>query len=94
VEATAQAAVKWKKRIEITRESQRLLRVRLPEDATIGWCPGCAAEIRWVTVPEAAAISGLAEREIHRRIDAGSLHFREASGAALVCFLSLTRSIR
>jgi len=94
VEATTQAAVKWMKRIEITRESQRLLRVRLPEHAAMGWCPGCAAEVRWVTVREAAVISGLAEREIHRRVEASSLHFVEASGAVLVCFLSLTRSIR
>ncbi len=87
-------AMKRKKRIELTRESRRLLRVRLPENAAIGWCPACGADVRWVTVREAAAISGFAEREIHRRVEAGSLHFLESSGALLICFLSLTRDIR
>jgi hypothetical protein len=85
--------VKRKKRIELTRESRRLLRVRLPEHADMGLCSACGEEVRWVTVRDAAAISGLAEREIHRRVEAGSLHFLESSGALLICFLSLTRDI-
>ena len=80
--------------MEITRESRRLVRVHLPEHAGMGWCSACGAEVRWVTVSEAAAISGLAEREIHRHVEAGSLHFLESSGALLFCFLSLTRDIR
>ena len=87
-------AVKRKSRIELTRESRRLLRVRLPEHIAMGLCPACGAEVRWVTVREAAAISGFGEREIHRRVEAGSLHFLEASGALLICILSLTRNIR
>jgi hypothetical protein len=82
--------VKSKKTTEVTRESRRLLRIRLPEDAVMGWCPACGGDVRWVTVREAAAISGLTEREIHRRVEAGSLHFLESSGALLICFLSLT----
>ena len=87
--------MKRKKRIEITRESEHLVRVRLPEDAATDWCPACAAVVRWVTVLEAAAISGVGEREIYRCVEAGSLHRLERpSAAVLVCFLSLTRSMR
>jgi hypothetical protein len=93
VEAMVQG-VKRKERIELTRESRRLVRVRLAEDAGMRWCSACGAEVRWVTVREAAAISGFAEREIHRRLEAGSLHFLESAGALLICFLSLTRDIR
>lgn len=87
--------MKRKKRIEITRESRRLLRVKLPEEALTGCCPACAAEVHWVSILEAAALLGVNEREIYRRVEAGSLHCLERSSAGvLVCFLSLTRSMR
>ena len=86
--------MKRKKRIEITRESRRVLRVRLPETTASGWCEACAADVRWVTVPEAAVISGDAERAIQQRLDTSSLHFIERrSGPVLVCFQSLMRSL-
>jgi hypothetical protein len=93
VEATPQP-VKSKKTTKVTLESRGLLRLRLPEDAVMGWCPACGDDVRWVTVREAAAISGLTEREIHRRMEAGSLHFLESFGALLVCFLSLAGGTR
>jgi len=86
--------VKSKKTTEVTRESRRLLRVRLAEDAVLGWCRTCGGDVHWVSIREAAAISGLGEREIHRRMESGSLHFLESSGALLVCFPSLSRGIR
>jgi len=60
----------------------------------MGWCLTCGADVRWVTVREAAAISGFTEREILRRVEAGSLHFLESSGALLACFSSLTGGMR
>jgi hypothetical protein len=54
--------VKSKKTTKVTLDSRRLLRVRLPEDAVMGWCHACGGDVRWVTVREAAAISYLVSR--------------------------------
>ena len=61
-ETTARAEMKQNQRIEITQESRRLLRVRLPEETITSWCPACAAEVRWVGVREASALSGASEQ--------------------------------
>ena len=78
--------------MEVTRESRRLVRVRVSEQP-MQWCAACAAEVRWVSLREAAAVSGVTEREIQQRVSAGSLHAVEESNAALICLPSLTRSI-
>jgi hypothetical protein len=43
-----------------------------------------------ITVQAAVAATGASSREIHRRIEAGALHFAETEGLLLVCPNSLT----
>jgi hypothetical protein len=82
--------VKRSKRIEITRESRSVIRVRVPEDAVRGWCPACQSEVQWIALTHARILSAVSEREIHRRLESGALHSSKTlAGTLLVCLNSL-----
>ncbi|HXG63630.1 MAG TPA: hypothetical protein VNO70_00895 [Blastocatellia bacterium] len=45
-----------------------------------------------LTLDEAIALSGASSREIHRRVEAGEIHFTEtAEGFLLICLPSLLK---
>ena len=77
------------RRTKIVVETQRLLVVRSGRGAEC-WCEGCGAAVRMLGLDEAAVVADRSQREIVRRIEAGSLHFREsAGGRLLICPNSL-----
>ena len=87
--------MKRSKRIEITRESRRVIRVRAPEDSFRGWCPICRSEVAWITLAHAKIVSAVSEHEIRRRLESGAVHSSETrAGALLVCLNSLQERIK
>jgi hypothetical protein len=78
------------KRTRVTVETERLLVISRKGEATESWCQACGAMTRMVGLDEASAVSGQSQRQIARRVEAGSLHFSESpSGALLICLNSL-----
>ena len=87
--------MKRSQRIEITSESHRVIRVRVPQGAVRGWCRVCRSEAVWVTPSCSAVISGVTERKILKRVENGSLHSSETpAGALLVRLNSLLNSLK
>jgi len=73
-----------KRRTVITFEKLERYLYRLPDSATLAeHCPQCGAEVSWLTPDQAVAIYGLSLREIFRRVEAQTVHFKETSPAGL-----------
>jgi hypothetical protein len=86
--------VKRSKRIEITHELRRVIRVRVPDDAVRGWCPACQSEVQWVALAHARILSAVSDREVQRRLESGALHSSKTlAGTLLVCLNSLQKRI-
>ncbi len=59
----------------------------------MAWCSECAEQVRMITPDEAAILTHLSPRDIYRRVEAGSLHYREMPGGfLLVCLRSLVHN--
>ena len=83
------------RRTKIVVETERLLVVRRGRARTQGWCEGCGAGVALVGLEEAAILSGRSQREIVRRVESGSLHFKESPrGVLLICLDSLLAGAR
>ena len=77
------------RRMTITVERERIVEIRATGRSEME-CEHCGAEGRMLTPEEAAASSGLSSRVVYRRVEDGSVHFRETSaGLLLVCIASL-----
>jgi hypothetical protein len=78
------------KRIKVETERVFALRAHTAGAGRTAWCSSCGAARTVVTLPEAAAVAGLSERAVCRRVEARSLHFDEAAdGRLLICLDSL-----
>ncbi len=54
------------------------------------YCPGCHWRVKWVSVKEAAGLTGLSRSTIYRNVQAGQVHARRMGGKGLlVCQHSL-----
>ena len=81
--------MKKSRRTKVTIEREHLLVIRRQRQAE-GWCQTCCAEVRMIGVEEAAALTGISQRAIFRRIEGNHLHFSETPrGALLICLNSL-----
>lgn len=81
-----------KRRTEINVETCQVLVIRRPGRAVAAWCNECGEQTRMLTLDEAIALSGASSREIHRRVEAGEIHFTEtAEGFLLICLPSLLK---
>ena len=79
-----------KRRTEITVETSRVL-VMSGYQGRIRLCPACSAEVKMLTVDEAAALTRLSPLVIFRMIEARQLHYLEIPGSPLlVCLKSLS----
>ena len=80
-----------KKRTLITVETDRVVLInRLPSSPLI-WCAACAAEVRMVTVDQAAAVARTSSRMIYRMVEDNQLHFTETpDGRLFICLNSLS----
>ena len=81
------------KRTKITIETDRVMIIRQRRGVIRAWCAGCAGHARLVTVEKAAALAGVSQRTIYRRVEAGKVHFIETpDGVLLICLDSLLKS--
>lgn len=82
-----------KKIRDIMIEIDRTVVVNARRQAVVARCAACAAEVRMVTVDEAAAIARVTARTIYRGVEAGRIHFIETpSGALYICLKSLSQT--
>jgi hypothetical protein len=80
------------RRMRITIQTERLL-VLSQSQSLYSLCAGCGAEVRMLTIDQAATLARLSSRELYREVEAGILHFIETTeGSVLICFNSLNRS--
>ena len=83
--------MKTKKRTSITIETTRLLIVSTDKNR-LSWCPGCAAEVKMLTVNEAVAVARKGAGEIFRQIEDKELHYIQIPGSpVLICPNSLLK---
>lgn len=80
-----------KKRTLITVETDRVVFIQgLPSSQPM-WCAACAAEVRMVTVDQAAAVAHTSSRMIYRLVEDDRLHFTETpEGRLFICLNSLS----
>ena len=77
---------------EIAIETEETLTVRIHRTVQT-LCHACGAEVAMVRPETAARLTGLRPREIYRRVEAGTVHFREsADGNVYVCLDSIASS--
>jgi len=78
------------KRTEITIETEEFHILRGALRSARAWCGECQAEVRMMSVDEAATAAGVNERTIYRWVESGKVHFMETlQGSLLVCLASL-----
>lgn len=80
------------KRTEITIETRQVVVTRRLDAGSLieGPCEQCGAWASFATAEVAAGRRSLSVRDIYRHIEAGTVHFREvAGGAVLICLDSL-----
>lgn len=80
-----------KRRIEITVETERLLRVGIPQRKVAARCTESEARVSSVTLEEAAALMSGGPDSIYRRVENGYIHYIETPDASLFIFLNAPR---
>jgi hypothetical protein len=82
----------FRRRTVVTFEKLERSRYYIPDaNLVMALCPDCGKSVCWLTPNQMVALSGLSLRELFRRIEVGSVHFRETTnGLVLVCPDSIT----
>ena len=85
-----------KRRVEITVETAEFIVARRPGRRVPALCTKCDSSVGMLGLEEAMLVAGVGSREIHRRVEAGRLHFHETpDGHLWVCLWSLQgKSVR
>lgn len=82
-----------RRRLEISRETERLVVVRRQGRPVTAQCEICGGEVRLVGLEEAALISGKSLRQLVRETDDKTVHYLETpDGLLLICLNSLIPS--
>ncbi len=80
-----------KKRTLITVETDRVVLINGLPPSPLMWCAACAAEVRMVTVDQAAALAHISSRMIYRLVEDARIHFTETpEGRLFICLNSLS----
>lgn len=83
----------WKKRTEITIETNRIVVISRRGLSARAWCSACGARVSMVTADEAARLARVSSRTVYAWVEAGRLHFMEISdGRLLICLDSIPSS--
>ena len=82
----------FKRRTVVTFEKLERSLYFVPEaNLVIALCDDCGKSVCWLTPNQIVALSGLSLREVFKRIEGGTVHFREnVSGLVLICPDSMT----
>lgn len=79
-----------RRRITITVEKDRTVRLRSARATVRAWCAACESEVPMAAPETAALLAGVSARSIYRGMDQASLHYIETpDGLACVCLRSL-----
>ncbi|HSB11683.1 MAG TPA: hypothetical protein VLM38_19495 [Blastocatellia bacterium] len=85
--------MRLRRRTEISVQTHEVLVMRKPGREALAWCAGCGEQTRMLTLDKAMALTAASSREIHRRLEAGEVHFTETTdGFVLMCMNSLLKS--
>ena len=68
----------------VTIETHKVTVIRPWGGSINAWCQFCNAEVEMVTPAKAAALVGVPQREIYRRVESGSIHFLEVNDHTLL----------
>jgi hypothetical protein len=83
-----------KRRVEITVQTSRRLRVSTGRATADALCAECGKKVAMVSAEQAARISGVSTRTIYRWIETGQVHFSEThDGVSLICIESIRQLI-
>lgn len=78
-----------KRRIEITIETDSVV-IASARKTSLIWCDSCNADVRMISVDEAAALTQQSARTIYKWAEARRIHFTETKGGRLfICLNSL-----
>lgn len=78
-----------RRRITVSVETNRVVRLRPPAAPVRAWCPGCGSDAPMATPETAAVLARVGTRAIYRGVEQGTVHFVETAGAVRVCLRSL-----
>lgn len=82
-----------RRRREISVETHQVVTISKPGREVVTRCAECGEQVRMLTIEEAMAMTSASSRQIHRRIEAGEVHFTETTeGFLLMCMNSLLES--
>lgn len=74
------------KRTVINFEAREFWLIHKAEDEVSSFCEDCNAETDWIKPEQAVVVTGMSAREIFRRVENGTLHFKEiGEGFLLIC---------
>lgn len=80
-----------KRTARVTIETERLLVIRRFGSAVQLWCDLCDSEVTMLSVEQTAEITGISQRELFHKAEAGEIHFTETeTGKMLFCVNSLS----
>jgi hypothetical protein len=83
-----------KRTIRITIERDRVWIIRQCGSLTRTWCESCAAEVEFVSVEQAIALTGRTAAEIRHSVLVAKLHTESGAGQAMrICLRSLLEGV-
>jgi hypothetical protein len=83
-----------KRTVRITIERDRVWIVRQCGSLARAWCESCAAEVEFVSVEQAIALTGRTADEIKHSVLAARLHTASGGGQAMrICLRSLLECV-
>jgi len=86
--------VAGKRRVRITVESDRVWIIRQCGSLTRTWCEGCGAEVEFVSMEQASAVTGRSVDEVRVSVLIAKLHTSAGGGKAMrICLRSLLECV-
>ena len=83
-----------KRRVRITVESDRVWIIRQCGSLTRTWCEGCGAEVEFVSMEQASAVTGRSVDEVRVSVLIAKLHTSAGGGKAMrICLRSLLECV-
>jgi hypothetical protein len=86
--------VTGKRTIRITIERDRVWIIRQCGSLIRTWCEGCAAEVEFVSLEQAMALTGRTADELQQSVLVAKVHTASAGGQTMrICLRSLLESV-
>lgn len=83
-----------KRTVRITVESDRVWIIRQCGSLTRTWCEGCGAEVEFVSMEQASAVTGRSVDEVRHSVLIAKLHTSAGGGKAMrICLRSLLERV-